>query len=370
MDFRGLIDGLQPARTLADYIEEISKKPILIYGAGCFGHELYQVFMRHNVHPMGFLDRRAAAIHDAVAPVYVPEEAADRENCRIVIGIVMDKPSRTALEAHLHELGFSDILDGQSIRAHYVYACDALGEQNPADYYGRLLPEITAARELLVDAESVDTYERCLRAHLLRDYSNCPQTDAAEQYFDAGVPLTKGYARFVDCGAYIGDTLQVLCRRQDVEVVAAFEPDAGNFARMSQVFDEELRDHIGTAVLFPCGVAERAAVQSFAPAGGSGTLTSAGSVHVQTVALDQALKGFAPTYIKMDIEGAEFDALHGARHTIETYAPDLAVCVYHIIDDFYRILLLLHRWNPRYRFYLRAHSSCCMETVLYAMEGC
>ena len=109
------------------------------------------------------------------------------------------------------------------------------------------------------------------------------------------VSLAKGFARFVDCGAYIGDTLQALCRRQDVEAAAVFEPDAENFARMSRVFDEELRAHIGSAVLFPCGAAGRTAMQSFAPAGGSGTLTSEGSVFVQTVALDQALKGFAPT---------------------------------------------------------------------------
>ena len=223
--------------------------------------------------------------------------------------------------------------------------------------------------KLFADEESIDTYERCLRAHFLRDYTNCPQTDAQEQYFDAEVPLAKGFTRFVDCGAYVGDTLQTLCHRQHIEAVAAFEPDAENFARMSRIFDEELCEHIDYAILFPCGVAGGTSIQSFEPAGGSGSITSEGSVHIQTVALDQALKKFAPTFIKMDIEGAEFDALHGARRTIQEYVPDLAVCVYHIIDDFYRIPLLLHSWNPQYRFYLRTHSSCCMETVLYATEG-
>ena len=369
MDFRNLIEGLQPPRTLADYVTDIARKPVFIYGAGCFGRELYGVFVRHDIRPMGFLDRRAIEISDAPAPVYAPEDVADKDQYCVVIGIVMDKPSRIALESYLGSIGFSHVVDGQSIRAHYVYALGEAGERHPSVYYRAVSSEIEAARTLLADAESIDTYERCLRAHFLRDYTDCPQTDASTQYFDADVPLTKGFGRFVDCGAYIGDTLQELCRRQRVEEVAAFEPDAENFARLSRVFDEELHERIDRAVLFPCGVAAGASVRSFAPAGGSGAITDEGSVRIQTVALDQALKGFVPTFIKMDIEGAEFEALHGARRTITAYAPDLAVCVYHIIDDFYRIPLLIRRWHPHYRFFLRSHSSCCMETVLYATEG-
>ena len=38
-------------------------------------------------------------------------------------------------------------------------------------------------------------------------------------------------------------------------------------------------------------------------------------------------------FIKMDIEGAERQALEGARRTIQRFHPRMAICTYHMIDD-------------------------------------
>lgn len=49
--------------------------------------------------------------------------------------------------------------------------------------------------------------------------------------------------------------------------------------------------------------------------------------------LDMAFKDKRIDFIKMDIEGAEEKALHGARQLIERCAPKLAVCTYHRAED-------------------------------------
>lgn len=70
--------------------------------------------------------------------------------------------------------------------------------------------------------------------------------------------------------------------------------------------------------------------------------------------------------IKMDIEGAEFDALHGAKHVIQRDRPHLAICVYHKRGDMPAIMEYLHSLVPEYRFWLRHYGPLTYETVLYA----
>jgi hypothetical protein len=69
----------------------------------------------------------------------------------------------------------------------------------------------------------------------------------------------------------------------------------------------------------------------------------------------------------MDIEGAEIDALYGAKNTIINNKPKLAICIYHSNEHFYEIPLLIHNWVPEYRIYVRHHSYTAADTVMYAV---
>jgi hypothetical protein len=73
------------------------------------------------------------------------------------------------------------------------------------------------------------------------------------------------------------------------------------------------------------------------------------------------------TFIKMDIEGAEWDALHGARETIVRNKPQLAICLYHSDEDMIRLVEYVHSLVPEYKLYIRHHSRSDVETVLYAI---
>lgn len=61
------------------------------------------------------------------------------------------------------------------------------------------------------------------------------------------------------------------------------------------------------------------------------------------------------------------DALKGARMTIQTNYPKLAICIYHSDEDMLRIIEYIHELVPEYRLYVRHHSKSNVETVLYAV---
>ena len=98
-------------------------------------------------------------------------------------------------------------------------------------------------------------------------------------------------------------------------------------------------------------------------------LSESGSCFIQTGALDDILINHPISYIKMDIEGAELDALKGAKSIItksET-PPVLAISVYHRPEHLWEIPLWIQSVCPKYDYYLRNYEYNCFDTILYAI---
>ena len=88
---------------------------------------------------------------------------------------------------------------------------------------------------------------------------------------------------------------------------------------------------------------------------------------IEAVALDDILSDTGVTFIKMDIEGAEVEALHGAAHTISEQKPRLAISIYHKPEDIWMIPKIILDYCTDYKFYLRHYSFSDYDTVLYAI---
>ena len=174
----------------------------------------------------------------------------------------------------------------------------------------------------------------------------------------------------MDCGAFDGDTLRAFLSRKgdQFERLIAFEPDPTNF--------EALESYIAG---LPLSTRERidvrrVAVHSgretlrFASADGAGSAVAvAGDVEVEADSLDNLLAGIAPTFVKMDIEGAEPNAIRGAAATFRTHPPTLAICLYHARDHLWLLPRAIRAANPSYDIFLRRHSDECWETMAYAV---
>lgn len=73
------------------------------------------------------------------------------------------------------------------------------------------------------------------------------------------------------------------------------------------------------------------------------------------------------TFIKMDVEGAELEALKGARKTIMKHHPRLAISIYHKPEDIWEIPAYILSLSEDYRFYIRHYQFSKNETILYAV---
>ena len=100
---------------------------------------------------------------------------------------------------------------------------------------------------------------------------------------------------------------------------------------------------------------------------GMSSIDSSGEVCVKTATLDSVIEDRGDLYIKMDIEGAEIEALRGAERLIRNCKPKLAICIYHKGEDVIKIPEMLLKYNEDYKFYIRHYSLTKNETVLYAI---
>jgi FkbM family methyltransferase len=91
---------------------------------------------------------------------------------------------------------------------------------------------------------------------------------------------------------------------------------------------------------------------------------------VETITIDtfvEQMKIERVDFIKMDIEGAELNALEGSKNTIKRFAPKLAICVYHKPEDLFTIPQFIKSLRPDYTLYLDHFTTSMFETVLFAV---
>jgi FkbM family methyltransferase len=347
--------------------------PVLIYGAGNVGKDVFSILTRRGISVAGFLDRQAqpGAAWSGV-PIHTPDDpklsAAQRQRAHVVIGIFNAFVEIPPIVALLKKLGYGRVTN--FLELHDQFA-EELGDRfwlTARPYYCSQEQPVMAGYELWSDEVSRDLYAKTLKFRCSLDYDVLPAPERDNQYFVKDLPPWPAPLRFVDCGAFDGDTLRHLAAAQiPVAAIAAFEPDPANFAKLAQFVRTNAAAMPDQVCLFPCGVGSATTQVRFSSGQGTGSHASVnGDTVIQCVSLDEALPIFRPNLIKMDIEGAEYDALRGARQLIAEHRPALAICLYHSPDHLWQIPLLVRQLtNGGGKYYLRSHSLNGWELVFY-----
>ena len=97
-----------------------------------------------------------------------------------------------------------------------------------------------------------------------------------------------------------------------------------------------------------------------------GAISFEGQTEVPVLTIDSVVKE-APTFVKMDIEGSESEAIKGAANWIKKSKPKLAIAAYHYAYDLWKLMDEIRDLNSDYKFYLRHYSETGLESVIYAV---
>lgn len=262
------------------------------------------------------------------------------------------------IEAQLKEHGFKNIYPFNLFFSDFFTPTNKENTKNA-------LGKIEKTYNLWHDEKSKIIFKNILKYRNTAEVSFLSETKEDLQYFDLKIIKLKNDEIFIDGGAFDGQTsIQFKTLTKDkFKKIYLFEPGQQNVALIKKTAAISRDERI---VLINKGLYAKEDIMNFNEDAVSSTISTYGKTQVEVERLDNLIEEKV-TFIKMDIEGAEIAALHGACHIIKKYQPKLAISVYHKYDDLWEIPLLLKEFNPDYKLYLRNYRENGDEIVCYAV---
>lgn len=189
-----------------------------------------------------------------------------------------------------------------------------------------------------------------------------------KDYYDLDLLFCDENEVLVDIGAYTGDSAldyiktyrkykKIYCYEITPESVERMKDNLAEYENI-QIVNKGLGSKSGKMYLQTCA-------QDSSTNGLDG---SGNGIEIEVATLDEDVKEKV-TLIKMDIEGAEQDALRGCISHIKEERPRLLICVYHNNRDIFEIPRMIDGMRDDYKFYLRSNGMqwAPAELVLFAL---
>ncbi len=352
------------------------RRSLVFFGAGGLGRKALRGARNAGTEPLAFCDNNPRLWNTVIegVPVLSPQDASRQFGHRAVfivtIWTALGGAGYAPFHRQLESLGCERVISWCPF--FWKFAAELLPEYavGAPTRIRAAAGDVRRVFHLLADADSRREFLVQLRWRLLLDFGG---TDAGsgEDYFPRDLFQLRSDEVFVDCGAYDGDTVQSFLGATGFSFgrIVAMEPDPATFAALKArlaLLPEPVHDRIEALQL---AVGARRQRIRFARTGlAASAATGADGQDANCAPLDEVLRNCAPTLIKMDIEGAELDALTGARSVVATHRPILAACLYHRDDHLWRIPLLIESLCPGYKLFVRPTREGFWHLVCYAVS--
>ena len=243
-------------------------------------------------------------------------------------------------------------------------------------YIEFLTEKIECVKKIVEDDKSKDILDSILN-YRKNDILNWHKINDEVPYFPMGIFNLNDSEIFVDAGSYTGDTIDTFVEKTGKwKKIYCIEPDVKNLQKLKGNHNKTDNLEIVYAAL-----GKENTTTNFYSGLGCGSrinyenityhfddprdiMSERSITTVNLITLDSL--NIDATFIKMDIEGAEVNALKGSSETILRCKPKLAICLYHDPTDLWEIPLFLKKLVPEYKIYIRHHSDTYCDTILYA----
>ncbi len=350
-------------------LEDIRKRgePLILYGSQLLAGRLFQFVSAFGVDVERIVvDRQYLEPGATLAgrPVSALEDLPQTQSYHCLVGFEPRDVSltRARLQPYAKSILLYDV----------GYGMPDAGEGIPYyedDFFIRHSHRLDTFAARLADDLSRTSLKNFLNQRISGEIGLYTKVYSPEHYFPPEIICVQPDTVFIDCGAYNGDTIATFLAQSPKKIQAsyahihAFEPDSANFAAL-----QSATQHLSNCTLHQKGLWSEPGWCSISGFASNASLVPQSEGAIALDSIDNVLRGEKASFIKMDIEGAELQALCGAARTISRYKPQLAISIYHKALDIFDIPEYILSLNPDYRLYVRAHApTVTRELVLYAV---
>ena len=170
-----------------------------------------------------------------------------------------------------------------------------------------------------------------------------------------------GDVTYIDVGAFDGDSLSPVEKYygDKLKKYIGFEPDINSMEKLKSFIED--KGLTGKASVFPYALGSDDGYIRFSITGSTSQESENGDIVLEKRRFDNLeINMVGDVMVKMDIEGAELEALNGMQNFIRTHKPYLAICIYHKEADIFDIADYIKSLYNGYRLYIRGgyHLEC------------
>ena len=340
-------------------------KKIFIFGAGELGEFVSEILQKNNYNVNCFVDNDSEKwgkeITRNIKCISIKELLNFKKNSIILVTSFY----YAEIAKQLVNEGFINVIPVFNInylKFQYLYKSD----------YEKIIKKSIEVVKILEDNESKRIFVELIKGYFKDSPVDISYNKICEgnQGFAKGIINLNSEESFVDCGAFNGDTIKEFLKRTNNEFseIYAFEMDKDNYYDLEKFIDDLSINKKESIFAYNIGLWNESGTIKY---NNKSTAASNISEKGKTIAcidqLDTILEGKTVTLIKMDIEGAEMEALNGAEKILKRQNPKLAISIYHNMADLWEIPLYIKKTVPAYKIYIRHHTEIFCDTMCYAV---
>ncbi|MDD7429842.1 MAG: FkbM family methyltransferase [Oscillospiraceae bacterium] len=355
-----MLPGFITERTTSWEYLKSADKPIFIYGMGDGAVKILNIFAEKGIAAAGFFASDEFVRGHSFMGHLVHSLSQIEEQVEDFIIVLAFGAGYESLYDKINRIAEKHTLIAPDVP---VYG----GGLFDLDFCAENCDKLCRVYELLADDISRQTFADVINYKIsgrIEYLNRC--TMPREEIFRELIDL-KSCRTYIDMGAYNGDTVLEFAELTggSYDKIYAVEPDSRNFRKLTKN-----TEGLHNVELYNGAAWSDNSMLTFSDK--SGRQSAIDPFKTGKIKEIQGITGDSLTehadYIKMDVEGAEHEAILGARKSLENGAA-LTAALYHRNEDMFDIPLLVHEINPRLKLYVRHQLYIpAWETNLIAMQ--
>jgi hypothetical protein len=205
-----------------------------------YGHtfEFFQkiVLEQHKLNASVIIDKKFIKVVYENGVEMIPPRSVDSRVSRddLIIITIGSRAVAYDIECRLKSFGFYNVFNFQEIYDYNLVYWPKQKGSYVQNAFSRKKTEISTARKMFTDAESVNLFDSIIRTHLEQSLNKITPLPIELQYYLPDFLPIHTYSDLFQVGAFDGDTLRNFeCLGIVPQKVTALEPDQRNFEKLS-----------------------------------------------------------------------------------------------------------------------------------------